>query len=187
MIYKSWNDLTKACNSCTNCALSENRTNVVLGRGNIYAPILFVGEGPGQQEDLTGLPFVGESGKLFDLLLDACRFNNEDYYIANVVKCRPPNNRNPLEEEAAACLPYLRSQFALIRPKIVVCLGNVAMKYLISKDRKITEARGKWERKGDCDFIATYHPAALLRDESKKKSMWEDLLKVKERLNELGK
>lgn len=179
----NWEELSYYCNNCNRCALSETRRNVVLGKGNIKAPILFVGEGPGAQEDEQGIPFVGQAGKLLDLALEALDFKNEDYYIANVVKCRPPQNRNPLPEEIQACMPYLREQFKLIRPKIIVCLGSVASSALLGE--KISVVRGKWIDKKGTLFTATYHPAALLRDESKKIVMWRDLRNVKEKLLDL--
>jgi DNA polymerase len=146
---------------------------------------MLIGEGPGEQEDLQGLPFVGSAGKLLDLLLDALPIRKGDYYIANIVKCRPPGNRVPLEEEAEKCLPFLRNQVSLIRPKIIVCLGATAMKYIIDRNAKITQIRGQWvERKGFW-IMPTFHPAALLRDESKKVLMWEDFKKVKQKLEEL--
>lgn len=175
----SWEQFENECLSCNRCKLAEGRTNVVIGRGCKNAPVLFVGEGPGRQEDMTGLPFVGQAGKLLDLALTSIGFEENEYYIANVVKCRPPENREPLSEECEACLPLLRKQFALIRPKIIVCLGNIAAKALIDKSIYITKNRGIWFEKKGVYFIATFHPAALLRDESKKLLMWEDLRKVK--------
>lgn len=182
----TWDELIHYCTNCRRCALSQGRKNVVVGRGNRNAPILFVGEGPGAQEDEQGIPFVGQAGKLLDLALEAVGLTPEQYYIANIVKCRPPQNRNPLKEEADACMPYLREQFRLIQPKILVCLGSVASTSLIGPDAKITAVRGTWTRKKDTYFTATYHPAALLRDESKKIYMWRDLKAVKERLHEIG-
>jgi len=181
----NWDELTKLCTSCTNCSLGASRTNIVIGRGNRNAPLMLVGEGPGEQEDQQGLPFVGPAGKLLDLLMDALMIREEDYYIANIVKCRPPANRIPLEEEAEKCLPYLRNQVALIKPKIIVCLGATAMKYIVSKDARITQIRGKWiERKGYW-IMPTFHPAALLRDVSKRVPMWDDFKKVKRKLDEI--
>lgn len=180
-----WEELTRQCSGCKNCNLGDNRTNIVIGRGNRNAPLMFIGEGPGEQEDLQGLPFVGPAGKLLDLLLDALMIGSDDYYIANIVKCRPPKNRVPLDEEAEKCLPYLRNQVALIKPKIIVCLGATAMKYIIDKEARITQIRGQWiERKGYW-IMPTFHPAALLRDDSKKVLMWEDFKKVKEKLEEV--
>ncbi len=182
----TWDELNALCRSCTRCGLSATRKNAVIGRGNMNAPVLFVGEGPGAQEDEQGLPFVGQAGKLLDTALEALDFRPDMYYIANVVKCRPPQNRNPLPDEAGACIPFLREQFRLIRPKIVVCLGSVASVNLIGPDAKITAVRGKWlERKGTY-FTATYHPAALLRDESKKIFMWRDLKAVREKIDEIA-
>lgn len=176
------NELSIECSNCTKCDLAGERTNVVFGRGNENANLMFIGEGPGEQEDLKGQPFVGPAGKLLDLLFRAQGINEEDYYIANIVKCRPPNNRVPTDEEAAECLPFLRKQVAIIRPKIIVCLGATAMKYIIDKDAKISQIRGEWiERKG-CSIMPTFHPAALLRDVSKKPLLWQDIKKVKQRL-----
>ncbi|HEY9062033.1 MAG TPA: uracil-DNA glycosylase [Pseudobacteroides sp.] len=180
-----WEKLIGECSGCLKCGLGKTRKNIVVGRGNINAPLLFVGEGPGEQEDNQGLPFVGPAGKLLDVLLDALQIGKDQYYIANVVKCRPPANRVPLDEEAEKCLPYLRNQVYLIRPKIIVCLGATAMKYIIDKEARITQIRGTWiERKGYW-IMPTFHPAALLRDESKKILMWQDMKKVKQRLDEI--
>lgn len=181
----NWDDLIKACTGCKNCSLGNTRTNIVIGRGNPKAQLMFVGEGPGEHEDRQGKPFVGPAGKLLDLLLEALFFEPEDYYIANIVKCRPPGNRVPVDEEAESCLPFLRNQVALIRPKIIVCLGATAMRYIVDRNAKITQIRGQWiDRKG-CYIMPTFHPAALLRDESKKILMWEDMKKVKEMLDKI--
>ncbi len=178
-----WAQLNTTCSNCQGCGLGLTRTNIVIGRGNINAPILFVGEGPGEQEDLHGQPFVGAAGQLLDTLLEALMFNQDDYYIANVVKCRPPNNRVPTDDEAEKCLPYLRNQVALIRPRIIVCLGSTAAKYVISKDIKITQIRGQWiERKGYW-MMPTFHPAALLRDQSKRVLLFRDIKEVKQKLH----
>jgi DNA polymerase len=154
----------------------------VLGRGNRQAPLLLVGEGPGEQEDIEGKPFVGQAGQLLDLLLDALGFTPDDYYIANVVKCRPPGNREPTVEEAACCLPYLREQFKLLKPRLIVCMGSVASRSLLDPAIRITQARGQWQEKKGCLFMPTFHPAALLRDPSKKIPMYSDMLAVKEKL-----
>lgn len=181
----NWEELMSACSSCKKCVLGNTRNNIVVGRGNVNAPMMLVGEGPGEQEDKQGKPFVGPAGHLLDLLLDALMFEKEDYYIANVVKCRPPGNRVPTEGEAESCLPFLRNQVALVRPKIIVCMGSTAMKYIIDKNAKITQIRGQWvERKGYW-IMPTFHPAALLRDESKKVLMWEDLKKVRDKFNDI--
>jgi DNA polymerase len=144
---------------------------------------MFIGEGPGEQEDMQGMPFVGPAGKLLDLLLESLMFKPEDYYIANVVKCRPENNRIQTDDEAEKCLPLLRNQVSLIKPKIIVCLGSTASRYIIGKEHKISQIRGNWiERKGFF-IMPTFHPAALLRDQSKKTLMFQDMKAVKEKLN----
>ena len=141
----SWEELIRECTSCKRCSLGSTRTNIVIGRGNTNAPMMLIGEGPGEQEDLQGFPFVGPAGKLLDLLLSALMIKGDDFYIANIIKCRPPGNRVPLDEEAEKCLPFLRNQVSLIRPKIIVCLGSTAMKHiLVDKDAKITQIRGRW-------------------------------------------
>lgn len=182
----TWEMLENACLNCTRCRLCENRTNVVIGKGNRNAPLMLVGEGPGRQEDEQGIPFVGQAGQLLDLALTGLGFQPEEYYIANVVKCRPPENRTPLEDECKACMDYLRAQFSLIRPKIVVCMGNVALSHLISPDARISRVRGTWTEKKGVLFTATYHPAALLRDESKKLDFWRDLKAIREKLDVLA-
>lgn len=180
-----WNELATACSNCNRCVLGAGRTHVVIGRGNVKAPMMLIGEGPGEQEDIQGLPFVGPAGRLLDALLQAHGIKEDMYYIANVVKCRPPSNRTPVDEEAEACLPYLRNQVYLVKPKIIVCLGATAMRYIIDKQSKISQIRGQWiERKGYW-IMPTFHPAALLRDESKKTLMWEDFKKIKQRLDEI--
>jgi len=181
----NWEELIKECSNCTRCGLADTRTNIVIERGNRKAPMMLVGEGPGEQEDLQGRPFVGPAGQLLDLLLEALMFKEEDYYICNIVKCRPPQNRVPSDDEAEKCLPFLRNQVALVRPRIIVCLGATAMKYIVDRDARITQIRGQWiERKGYW-IIPTFHPAALLRDPSKKVLMWEDFKKIRQKLDEI--
>ena len=183
---KSWETLEGACLNCRKCRLWETRTNVVIGVGNRNADIMFVGEGPGQQEDLQGEPFVGPAGKLLDKMLASIGLDREKVYIANIVKCRPPGNRDPHDDEQEACMNYLRYQLMLVKPKIIVCLGRIAATAIIDKDFKITHQHGQWtERKGYW-FIATYHPSALLRDESKKRPAWEDLKLIRAKLDEIG-
>lgn len=178
-----WEQLNSACSNCQACELGRTRTNIVVGRGNINAPLMFVGEGPGEQEDRQGLPFVGAAGQLLDTLLEALMLKPDEYYIANVVKCRPPNNRVPSDEEAEKCLPYLRNQVALVRPQILVCLGSTAAKYVIARDIRITQIRGQWiERKGYW-IMPTFHPAALLRDQSKKTLLFRDMREVRNKLH----
>lgn len=181
----TWEQLNLACGSCQLCELGKLRNNVVVGRGNVKAPIMFIGEGPGEQEDVQGQPFVGAAGQLLDTLLEALAFKTEDYYIANVVKCRPPHNRIPNDDEAEQCLPYLRNQVALIRPSIIVCLGSTAARYVISKDIKITKIRGQWHEQKGVWIMPTFHPAALLRDSSKKVLLFKDIKAVKLKKDEL--
>ncbi len=181
----SWEELEKSCYGCTKCQLSETRTNVVIGKGNPRADIMLVGEGPGYHEDIQGIPFVGAAGQLLDKMLLSISLTENDVYIANVVKCRPPQNRDPLPEEQSACLDYLRCQYLLIRPKILVCLGRIAAKALIDPDFRITKQRGIWYEKKGCYMIATYHPSALLRDTAKKYEAWEDLKTIRQKIDEL--
>lgn len=180
-----WDEFEKECKTCMNCGLGKSRTNIVIERGSRTASLMFIGEGPGEQEDKQGKPFVGAAGQLLDLLLSALMFNEDEYYICNIVKCRPPSNRTPTDDEAESCLPLLRNQVALIRPRIIVCLGATAMKYVVDKDAKITRIRGQWiDRKGFW-IMPTFHPAALLRDPSKKALLFEDMKSVRRKLDEL--
>lgn len=181
-----WRELYEECLQCNKCNLGNKRTNMVFGDGNSRGKIVFIGEAPGADEDRIGLPFVGRAGQLLTKGLTALNLIREnDYYICNVCKCRPDNNRVPYEDEAVACLPYLRNQVALIKPKIIVCLGATAMKYILGNDFRITRDRGKWiERKG-CYIMATFHPAALFRDENKKVLLWEDLKSIKKKYDEI--
>ena len=181
-----WKELYSEINSCQKCRLCEQRTNIVIGEGDPKATIMFIGEGPGRDEDLSGRPFVGRAGQLLDKMTGAIGFRREEVYIANVVKSRPPNNRTPEESEADACLPYLRVQFALIRPKIIVCLGATAAKYIYDPNVRITRDRGVWKEKKGVWILPTYHPAALLRDESKKREAWEDMQKLKQKYDEIA-
>ena len=184
-IQKKWDNLFNVMYSCRRCPLARYRTNLVPGEGNPKADLMFIGEGPGRDEDLSGRPFVGAAGQLLDKMIAAIGMKREDVYIANIVKCRPPGNRVPKEEEALACLPYLRRQVYLIKPKIIVCLGATALKYIIDPEARITRVRGQWvERKGYW-LIPTYHPAALLRDPAKKYEAWEDFKKIRNKLKEL--
>ena len=172
----SWDELESECNNCTKCELYRTRTNVVIGVGNKSSGILFVGEGPGESEDLKGEPFVGRAGKLLDDMLKIIGLDRtKNIYIANIVKCRPPNNRDPQPNEREACMPWLRAQCELIKPKIVVCLGRIAAVELISADFKITRDHGKWYDKDGVKFMALYHPAALLRDPHRRPETFVDL------------
>ncbi len=178
--------LYETCAACKKCALSETRTNCVFGVGNPNADLMFVGEAPGEQEDLSGTPFVGRAGQLLDRFLEAVDIKREDVYIANILKCRPPKNRDPLPEEEDACIGYLREQVKLIRPRIIVCLGRIAAMRLIREDYKITKEHGTWVEKGDYALTAVFHPAALLRDPRKKEDMLEDMKRIRQRLDEEG-
>ena len=184
-VEKLWDGLLHAIQTCKNCELSRTRTRSVPGEGNRNADLMFIGEGPGRDEDLSGRPFVGRAGQLLDKMLQAIDLTRQDVYIANIVKCRPPGNRIPNEQEAAICLPYLRRQVYLIRPRIIVCLGSTALHYVIDRKATITRSRGQWvERKGYW-LLATYHPAALLRDPAKKYEAWEDFKKIRDKLKEI--
>ena len=179
--------LENECKNCYKCPLGKGRTNLVFGMGNENAGIMFVGEEPGEQEDLQGLPFVGKSGRLLDLylsLLDLDR--NKNVYIANMVKCRPPHNRDPKPEETEVCLGYLRRQVKLIKPQIIVCLGRIAAQRLISPDFRVTKQHGEFFKKGEIYMMGTFHPAALLRDESKKKDALEDFQCLRRKIEELS-
>ena len=165
---------------CNSCDLYKTRTNSVFGIGNEKADIMFIGEGPGADEDKEGEPFVGKAGKLMNQAFLGIGIKRDNVYIANIVKCRPPNNRIPLKEESIACLNYLRNQVILINPKIIVLLGNTALKNIIGEEYGITSSRGKWIEKKGIKYMPTFHPAALLRDESKKIDFWNDLKLVKE-------
>ena len=184
---QSWEQLEQSCLSCTGCGLCETRHNVVFGVGQRDTDILFVGEGPGEQEDLQGEPFVGPAGKLLDDMLSILDLDRkENCYIANIVKCRPPRNRDPLETEQEACIGYLRNQVALIKPKIIVCLGRIAAKKLIDPDFRITRQHGVWFRRGEFWMMATFHPSALLRDLSKRPEAFDDLMSLRTKMKELG-
>ncbi|MEF2836505.1 MAG: uracil-DNA glycosylase [Oscillospiraceae bacterium] len=182
-----WDGLKQTCYSCTRCGLCETRKNVVFGIGREDADIMFIGEGPGEQEDLKGEPFVGPAGKLLDdmlCIIDLDRTSN--CYIANIVKCRPPKNRDPLETEQEACIGYLRNQVALIKPKVIVCLGRIAAKRLIDQDYRITRQHGQWVERNGIWMTAIYHPSALLRDVSKRPETFDDLISIREKLKELN-
>ncbi len=177
-------ELKKTCLSCTACPLSQTRTNVVFGEGNPDADLMFVGEAPGEQEDLSGKPFVGRSGQLLDRYLEYVGIRREDVFIANIIKCRPPANRDPKPSEEELCMPYLREQVRLIRPKIIVCLGRIAAMKLIREDYRITEEHGQWIRKGNFLMTAVFHPAAILRDPRKKELMLDDMISISKKLTE---
>lgn len=174
-MYETWEELEKSIENCNKCKLYKMRQNIVFGVGNKNAEVMFIGEGPGADEDRLGEPFVGKAGKLMDMAFDVVGIKREEVYIANIVKCRPPNNRNPEEDECEACLNYLRNQVLLVKPKIVVLLGSVALKHILGKEYGITVSRGKIIEKKGITYIPTWHPAALLRDENKKIDFIRDL------------
>ena len=181
----SWEKLKQECLACRRCGLCETRTHVVFGEGPQDAEVMFIGEGPGEQEDLSGRPFVGRGGKLLDDMLELIDLSREKVFIGNMVKCRPPRNRTPEPDEIAACLPFLRAQTALIRPQIIVLLGATALRAVLGPQMRITRDRGRWvERKGVW-MMPMFHPAALLRDESKKRPTWDDLRQVRDKLEAL--
>lgn len=184
----NWNDFVRECMACKRCGLHSGRQNVVIGRGNPKpVPLLFVGEGPGEQEDIQGEAFVGRAGKLLDLLLEALGISEDSYYIANVVKCRPPQNRVPSREEMESCMPWLRYQVKALNPSIIVCLGSTAARAIIDDGVKITQIRGTWvELKNGLLVMPTYHPAAVLRDIRKREDFYLDMKKVRSRLMETG-
>lgn len=181
----NWKELEIKCKNCTKCELAKTRTNVVFGYGNINSKILFVGEGPGFHEDIQGKPFVGRSGKLLDSLLEEINLTREKIYIANIVKCRPPENRDPLPEEQELCINWLRNQFYIIKPKIVVALGRIAALKIISPNLKITKDHGIFLLKKQTWFMPTLHPAAVLRNMSKKPDVQSDFQKLKSKIIEL--
>lgn len=183
---ESWKNLEARCRSCTACELHKTRTNCVFGAGNKNADILFVGEAPGEREDLSSTPFVGRAGQLLDKFLAAVDIDRDSVYIANILKCRPPKNRDPLPAEEDACIDFLREQVRLIRPKIIVCLGRISAMRLIKPDFKITREHGEWVERGGFLITAVYHPALLLRDPRKKEDMLEDMKKIKAKLDELA-
>lgn len=179
-------ELEIQCKQCQKCGLCETRTNVVFGVGTPDAEVMFIGEGPGKNEDEQGEPFVGRGGKLLDKMLEAIDLDRKkNIYIANIVKCRPPKNRDPLPEEQTACVDWLRNQFALIRPKIIVCLGRIAAAKIIKPDIKITKEHGIFFEKGNVLMMATLHPAALLRNPNNKPAAFEDYLKLQEKIKEI--
>lgn len=182
-----WPELEAACQNCRNCSLHETRTNVVFGVGSRTAEVLFIGEGPGENEDLQGKPFVGRSGQLLDKFLASVDLSRDkNVYIANMVKCRPPKNRDPKPEEQDQCINWLREQFRIIRPKIVICVGRIAAQRLIDKDFKVTKQHGEFIDKNGTLFMGTYHPAAILRNPNNKEAAFGDWLKVRDKIEELG-
>lgn len=180
-------ELREECEACRRCGLCEGRTNLVFGVGKKDADIMLIGEGPGENEDLQGEPFVGRSGKLLDKFLESIGLNrNENVYIANMVKCRPPQNRDPKPEEQDMCIEWLRGQFKIIKPKIIVCVGRISAQRLISKDFRVTSQHGEFIDKNGVLFMGTFHPAAILRNPNNKELAFGDWLKLRDKIEELG-
>ena len=182
---KDWDALYEECIHCQKCGLAETRTNVVFGEGARDAEVMFIGEGPGEQEDRTGRPFAGRAGQLLDDMLAMIDLKREKVFIGNMVKCRPPQNRDPLNIEQEACIGYLRNQVALLKPKIIVCLGRIAAMKLIKEDFKITREHGQWLEKAGVWMMAMYHPSALLRDPRKRPESFEDLKSLQAKIREV--
>ena len=180
-----WDELEQSCEKCRNCGLCQTRNNVVFGVGRRDADIMFVGEGPGEQEDLRGEPFVGPAGKLLDDMLSIIDLNRQNSYIANIVKCRPPMNRDPQDDEQDACIGYLEKQIELVSPHIIVCLGRIAARRMIDPDYRITREHGTWICKNGIWMTAIYHPSALLRDLGKRPETFEDLLDIRKKLKKV--
>ena len=189
--YSSLKKLNSECVECTSCNLSETRKNVVVGKGNESAQVVIIGEGPGKQEDITGLPFVGRAGKMLDTALSSVDIDPlEDCYITNIVKCRPPNNRKPSAVESEACMPWLNEQINLLKPKIIILAGSTAVQSFLGIDEPISKIRGQWIEKDNIKYMPIFHPSYLLRNPSKNKGKpkwltWQDLKKVKKELNSI--
>lgn len=181
-----WETLHESCMSCDKCVLCETRTNVVFEAGNREAEIMFIGEGPGEQEDLKGQPFVGRAGQLLDDMLKIIDLDRTNTYIANIVKCRPPKNRDPLATEQDACMPWLEQQIALVSPKVIVCLGRIAAMRMIKDSFKITKEHGLWFERNGIPAMALFHPAALLRDPRRRPETFEDLKALQKKIREIG-
>ncbi len=181
----SWDSLNERLQACTACPLCEARTNVVPGEGDPNAALMFIGEGPGRDEDASGRPFVGRAGQLLDKMIEAIELKREDVYICNIVKCRPPGNRAPTDSEADACLPYLRAQVALVKPKVIVALGAIAAKRILGPETRISRDRGVFRESKGTLLIATFHPAYLLRSPDKKHEAWADFQAIRDKLKEL--
>jgi uracil-DNA glycosylase len=182
----AWQQFVSDCTECRNCQLGQTRRQVVIWRGSEYAPLMFIGEGPGAEEDEKGLPFVGAAGRLLDLLLAGLGFEPKHYHICNIVKCRPPQNRVPTPEEAKACKPLLARQFRLARPKVIVLLGATAYKYFTGNSDGISKIRGQWIEKSGYLIMPTYHPAYILRNNPERGKLWDDICLVRQKMEELG-
>lgn len=185
MMYQNWEELEQSIVDCKRCRLCQGRNHIVFAEGNKEADVMLIGEGPGADEDREGIPFVGKAGQLMNKAFDALKIDRSKLYIANVVKCRPPKNRVPEEDEATACLDYLRNQVMLVKPKIIVLLGSTALKNILGKEYGITAVRGKWMERKQILYMPTWHPAALLRDETKKIEFWKDWKEICKKAKEL--
>ncbi|HDL04819.1 MAG TPA: uracil-DNA glycosylase [candidate division Zixibacteria bacterium] len=183
--YRSLSGHEKAINTCQKCPLGATRSKFVYGVGNPNADVLFIGEAPGRDEDLQGVPFVGRAGQLLDRILAAINFTRDDIYIANILKCRPPNNRDPQPDEMKTCMPYLMEQIRLIKPKIICALGRISAQALLQTTTPLGKLRGQWHDFNGIPFIVTYHPAALLRFQSYKRDTWEDVKRLRAKYDEL--
>ena len=186
LLVVSWSQLVDAVNACERCGLRAGCNRVVVGEGNPDAEVMLIGEGPGADEDRLGRPFVGRAGQLLTKMIEAIGMKRDDVYICNIVKCRPPGNRTPTPDEAAACIDFLRAQTALVKPKIIVLLGSTAGKAVIGQGFMVTRDRGKWIYRKDVRIMPTFHPSALLRDEALKRPAWQDFKAVREMLKSLG-
>lgn len=186
MMYNNWEELEKSIINCRKCKLCQGRNHIVFAEGNKEADVMLIGEGPGADEDREGIPFVGKAGQLMNKAFDGLKIDRSKLYIANVVKCRPPQNRVPEEDEPTACLDYLRNQVMLVKPKIIVLLGSTALKNILGKEYGITATRGKWIERKQIQYMPTWHPAALLRDEAKKIEFWKDLKEVCKKAREMN-
>mgnify|MGYP000803890868 CR=1 FL=1 len=184
-MFENWEELKENCLNCRKCSLCEVRSNVVFGVGNPCAKVMFIGEGPGRNEDLQGEPFVGAAGKFLDEMLTIIDLGRHNCYITNIIKCRPPKNRDPMQTEQDACIDFLRAQTKLLKPKIIVCLGRIAAMRLIRPDFKITREHGQFVEKGGILFTALYHPSALLRDETKRPDTFTDLKALQAKVREV--
>ena len=185
-MYQNWEELEQSIVDCKRCKLCQGRSNIVFAEGNKEADVMLIGEGPGADEDREGIPFVGKAGQLMNKAFDALNIDRSKLYIANVVKCRPPKNRVPEEDEATACLDYLRNQVMLVKPKIIVLLGSTALKNILGKEYGITAVRGKWMERKQIQYMPTWHPASLLRDETKKIEFWKDWKEICKKAKEMN-
>lgn len=182
----TYEELKRFVEQCSRCELCRTRNHSVMGRGNLHSPILFIAEAPGRNEDRDGVPFTGRSGELFDRLLGEIEMKREEIYLTNIVKCNPPGNRDPYPDEQEACIPYLKYETLLLRPKIMVCLGRIAAQRIIRSDYRITREHGVFLERKNTWLTAVYHPSAVLRDETKLPQMQEDFRKIREKLEEVG-